>query len=98
MLGQRLNYVHLAGTRLQDDSAEDPVAAVQRGALPDYGLYWHNKLQTPLTEIFEKCVSSAVLQARAPVLLVREKQVSWCWRIPLISPAGWAACLHLSLV
>ena len=65
VLGQRLNYVHLAGARLQDDSAEDPVAAVQRSALPDYGLYWHNKLLTPLTEIFEKCVSSAVLQVRS---------------------------------
>ena len=38
------------------------MAAVQRDAVPDYALYWSNKLMTPLTEIFERCISSAALQ------------------------------------
>ena len=46
------------------------MAAVQRDAVPDYNPYWQNKLMTPLTEIFERCISSAALQVGLGVFAV----------------------------
>ena len=62
VLGERLPYVLLAGHRLQEDAAEDPLAAARAGAAPDLDLYWRNKLQRPLTEVFSTCLSPAQLQ------------------------------------
>ncbi|GIL43516.1 hypothetical protein Vafri_1224 [Volvox africanus] len=72
-LGERLSYVLLAGARTQDDAAEDPLTAAQRGAAPALELYWRNKLQPPLKEIFSLCLSPAALQAflSGPHTLIR---------------------------
>ncbi len=70
MLGERLNYVLLPGQRTQDDAAEDPLTAVKALAQPDYELYWKNKLQRPLKEMFAVCVSptqlNSLLQGERP--------------------------------
>lgn len=34
-----------AGVRLQDEAAEDPLMAAERGLAPNTELYWRNKLQ-----------------------------------------------------
>jgi len=34
----------LAGARTQEEAAEDPLTAALAGAMPDYSLYWTNKL------------------------------------------------------
>jgi hypothetical protein len=52
VLGERVPYVLLAGHKRQDDAAEDPVAALQTRAHPNAELYWSNKVETPLREIF----------------------------------------------
>lgn len=62
VLGERLQYVLLAGRKLQDEAAEDPLVAVRSNAPPDYQLYWTNKLRTPLQELFSPCVSPPQLQ------------------------------------
>ena len=63
VLGERLNYVLLPGQRTQDDAAEDPLTAVKALAQPDYELYWKNKLQRPLKEMFAVCVSPTQLNS-----------------------------------
>lgn len=45
LLGERLQYVLLAGARLQDEAAEAPLVAAQYGLVPNYELYLRNKLQ-----------------------------------------------------
>jgi hypothetical protein len=45
LLGERLQYVLLAGARLQDEAAEAPRVAAQYGLSPNYELYLRNKLQ-----------------------------------------------------
>ncbi|GIL72478.1 hypothetical protein Vretifemale_2820 [Volvox reticuliferus] len=67
LLGERLSYVLLAGPRTQDEAAEDPLAAAQRGAAPALELYWRNKLQPPLRELFSTCLSPAALQVGSSV-------------------------------
>ncbi|KAI3433870.1 hypothetical protein D9Q98_003673 [Chlorella vulgaris] len=66
VLGERLPYVLLAGEKLQEDAAEDPLTAAKAGREGDLGLYWKNKLQKPLEEVFRACVppsqQKAVLQ------------------------------------
>lgn len=53
VLGERVPYVLLAGHKQnQMESAEDPVAALHTRAQPDLLLYWHNKVRTPLEEMF----------------------------------------------
>lgn len=46
----------------QDDAAEDPLAAAQRGAVPALGLYYTNKLLPPLKELMAPCLSPAQMQ------------------------------------
>ena len=55
-------YVLLAGARLQDEAAEDPLVAAKQGAAPDCELYWRNKLLRPLSELFAVCLSQPALQ------------------------------------
>ena len=62
VLGERLQYVLTAGHRLQDDAAEDPLLAAKHNIGPDFELYWKNKLQKPLIELFAPCVSSQQLK------------------------------------
>lgn len=62
MLGERLSYVLLPGTRTQDDAAEDPLAAAKAGCSADYELYWQNKLRKPLAEILTTCLSASQIQ------------------------------------
>jgi hypothetical protein len=38
--GERLPYVLLAGEKLQEDAAEDPLTAAKAGREGDLGLYW----------------------------------------------------------
>eukprot|EP00803_Ostreobium_quekettii_P009207 evm.model.scf_772EXC.4 EVM.evm.TU.scf_772EXC.4 scf_772EXC:31453-42840(-) len=61
-LGERLQYVLLAGFRTQNESAEDPVVALKSGMQPDFALYWRNKLMKPLCEIFSTCLDQSQLQ------------------------------------
>ncbi|KAF8067421.1 POLD1 [Scenedesmus sp. PABB004] len=63
VLGERLSYVLLAGAKTQDDAAEDPLTAALAGLSPNYSLYWTNKLQAPLKEIFATVLAPAALQA-----------------------------------
>lgn len=65
VLGERLLYVLLAGIRLQDDAAEDPLTAARQGSAADYDLYWHNKLLRPLSEVFAVCLPPNGLQVGA---------------------------------
>eukprot|EP00879_Flechtneria_rotunda_P007699 GHRR01008072.1.p1 GENE.GHRR01008072.1~~GHRR01008072.1.p1 ORF type:complete len:781 (+),score=286.21 GHRR01008072.1:379-2721(+) len=58
LLGERLSYVLLAGARTQDEAAEDPLAASKAGLTPNYELYWTNKMQIPLKEIFSTCLNA----------------------------------------
>lgn len=66
VLGERLQYVLLAGHKKQDDAAEDPYTAAKAGLPPAYDLYWRNKMLNPLREIFEAALpagqQSAVLR------------------------------------
>ncbi|KAG2436758.1 hypothetical protein HXX76_006282 [Chlamydomonas incerta] len=73
LLGERLRYVLLAGARNQDEAAEDPLTAALRGAAPALDIYWKNKLQPPLKEVFAPCVSPAAMQSllNGPHTLVR---------------------------
>ncbi|WIA33365.1 hypothetical protein OEZ86_006502 [Tetradesmus obliquus] len=57
LLGERLPYVLLTGARTQDEAAEDPLTAAQLGVSPNYELYFTNKLQIPLKEIFSTCLN-----------------------------------------
>ncbi|KAF6253905.1 hypothetical protein COO60DRAFT_1642829 [Scenedesmus sp. NREL 46B-D3] len=57
LLGERLPYVLLTGARTQDEAAEDPLTAAQLGVSPNYELYFTNKLQIPLKEIFVTCLN-----------------------------------------
>ena len=99
MLGERLNYVLLPGQRTQDDAAEDPLTAVKALAQPDYELYWKNKLQRPLKEMFAVCVSptqlnsllqggpsgvAGGLRSAGPVRCSRHP----CWRVGSCLAAG----------
>ncbi|KAL4424029.1 hypothetical protein ABPG75_001330 [Micractinium tetrahymenae] len=59
VLGERLQYVLLAGHKKQDDAAEDPLTAAAAGQNADYNLYWQKKMLTPLREIFEACLGLA---------------------------------------
>ena len=68
VLGERLLYVLLAGARLQDEAAEDPLAAALHNAMPDCELYWRNKLLRPLSEIFTVCLPPPALQVAASLL------------------------------
>jgi DNA polymerase delta subunit 1 len=63
VLGERLQYVLTSGHKLQDDASEDPLVAVRSGLRPDYDLYWKNKIQKPLTEIFATCLTPTQLQS-----------------------------------
>lgn len=63
VLGERLQYVLTGGHKLQDDAAEDPLTAARAGAPADYELYWRNKLQRPLMEIFATCLTQTQLQS-----------------------------------
>jgi DNA polymerase delta subunit 1 len=63
VLGERLQYVLTSGHKLQDDAAEDPLVAVHAGLRPDYDLYWKNKIQKPLTELFATCLNPSQLQS-----------------------------------
>jgi DNA polymerase delta subunit 1 len=73
VLGERLQYVLLAGHKLQDDAAEDPLVAARAGRQADFELYWKHKLQRPLAELFAVCLPPAQLQAllHGPHTLVR---------------------------
>lgn len=73
VLGERLQYVLLAGPKLQDEAAEDPLVAARQGLAPNYELYWRNKCVAPLTEVFTTCLTPAQLQAllSGPHTLVR---------------------------
>ncbi len=62
VLGERLSYVLLPGTRTQDDAAEDPLAAAKAGCSADYELYWQNKLRKPLAEILATCLPASQVQ------------------------------------
>lgn len=62
MLGERLQYVLLPGERLQDEAAEDPLTAALDFRTADSELYWKNKLQRPLQEVFATCLSPSALQ------------------------------------
>jgi hypothetical protein len=78
--GERLQYVLLAGQyTLQEDAAEDPLAAARRGARPDYELYWRNKLYRPLAEIFEACLPPTQLQVNASATwqLLSKGRLAW---------------------
>lgn len=63
VLGERLQYVLTAGHKLQEDAAEEPLEAAKAGLQPAYDIYWKNKLQRPLSEIFACCLSSSALQS-----------------------------------
>jgi len=63
VLGERLQYILTSGHKLQDEAAEDPYMAVQSGLRPDYDLYWKNKIQKPLTELFATCLNPTQLQS-----------------------------------
>lgn len=63
VLGERLQYVLISGHELQDEAAEDPLEAALCGKSPDYELYWKNKLQRPLAEIFSTCLSPPQVQS-----------------------------------
>ncbi|KAL4423537.1 hypothetical protein ABPG77_006560 [Micractinium sp. CCAP 211/92] len=56
-IGERLQYVLLAGHKKQDDAAEDPLTAATAGQSADYNLYWQKKLLPPLKEIFQACLA-----------------------------------------
>jgi len=63
VLGQRLQYVLVSGRgKLQDDAAEDPLTVLRQGLIPDYQLYWRNKLKPPLQELLTHCVTDSQLQ------------------------------------
>jgi len=62
VLGERVQYVLTSGHKLQDAAAEDPLTTAKRGAQADLELYWRNKIQKPLTEIFETCLTTEQLQ------------------------------------
>ncbi|KAK9810365.1 hypothetical protein WJX72_009511 [[Myrmecia] bisecta] len=62
-LGERLQYVLLPGMRTQDEAAEDPLAAAKAQRSADVDLYWTNKMQKPLSELFATCLSPSALQA-----------------------------------
>jgi len=83
VLGERLQYVLTSGHKLQDDAAEDPYMAVQSGLRPDYDLYWKNKIQKPLTELFATCLNPTQLQSlvAGPHTLVKVD------RAPVVAPA-----------
>jgi DNA polymerase delta subunit 1 len=57
LLGERLSYVLLTGARTQDEAAEDPLTVTQLNLTPNYALYWTNKFQIPLQEIFSTCLN-----------------------------------------
>jgi hypothetical protein len=59
--GERLQYVLLAGERLQEDAAEDPLTAARAGLEGDYSLYW----KVPPVTAWWHCVLQAVDCARA---------------------------------
>ena len=61
VLGERLQYVLLPGTRTQDEAAEDPLTAVLVGQQADFELYWKNKLLRPLSELFAVCLNPSQL-------------------------------------
>ncbi len=44
----------VAGHRLQEDAAEDPLLAAELGLPPNLELYARNKLMVPLLEVLEK--------------------------------------------
>ena len=65
LLGQRIPYVFVQrdGTKLQADKAEDPVAVLKGCMMPDYQLYFKNKMQEPLRKILEvRCTMSPVCE------------------------------------
>ena len=68
VLGERLQYVLLPGERLQDEAAEDPLTAALEERMADSELYWKNKLQRPLQEVFATCLSPSALQVYCRVL------------------------------
>ena len=69
VLGERLQYVLLPGERLQDEAAEDPLTAALEHRMADSELYWKNKLQRPLQEVFATCLSPSALQVHYDTLL-----------------------------
>jgi len=63
VLGQRLQYILVSGRgKLQEDAAEDPLTVLRQGLIPDYQLYWRNKLKPPLQELLTHCVTGSQLQ------------------------------------
>jgi len=50
------------GARTQDEAAEDPFTAARLGLTPNYELYWTNKLQLPLKEVFSTCLTAEQLR------------------------------------
>ena len=63
VLGERLQYVLLPGSRTQDDASEDPLTAALTHQQADFELYWKNKLQKPLLELFAVCLNPSQRQS-----------------------------------
>ncbi|KAK9805765.1 hypothetical protein WJX73_007272 [Symbiochloris irregularis] len=89
VLGERLLYVLLAGERLQDDAAEDPLTAALQGAPANAALYWKQKMMVPLSEVFAVCLSSPALQSllNGPHTLVHSDLAEGSATSPMSSPA-----------
>lgn len=71
-------YVLLPGHKLQEEAAEDPLEAARAGLQADLELYWRNKMQRPLAEVFETCLSPAQVQGllHGPHTLVKVDAVA----------------------
>eukprot|EP00854_Cymbomonas_tetramitiformis_P003232 gene3232-4076_t len=65
VLGERIPYVLMAGGRTQEESAADPLEALRDPShrLPNYLLYFRNKLLPPLQEILSHVASPHQLHA-----------------------------------
>jgi len=58
LLGERVPFILLNGHTTQDDAAEDPLVVLQNHGLPNYALYWNNKVRSFLHEIFQHLLNA----------------------------------------
>lgn len=61
-LGERIPYILLDGYTTQEDAAEDPLVVLQASGLPNYALYWNNKVRSFLHEIFQHLLNAKDLE------------------------------------